>query len=126
MKVRGGGGVQGLGQGVRGGGGVQGYRGQVKEWMHHFESNMQAAVLERINDIDQRIQSVSVRVSKVEDNAAHSGVNQRAECTISGVSQQNHTRMRKTSAELQASYSYSPIEVYCTNQLSAESHQGSV
>lgn len=99
---------------------------QVKEWMHHLVSNMQAAVLERMNDIDQRIQSLSVRVSKLEEDAAHSGVNQRAESPTPGVSQQSHTRMRKTSAELQASYSCLPIEVCGTNQLSAESHKGSV
>lgn len=72
-----------------------------KEWIHQLVSDMQATVLGRISDIDERIQSLSVRVSKLEDDVAHSSSN---ESTTTGVSQQSHSgiRIRKTPAEIQS------------------------
>ena len=58
---------------------------RLKEWwMHRLVSGMQAAVLGRISGIEETIQSLSVRVSKLEEDAAR---NQPAESPATGVSQ---------------------------------------
>jgi hypothetical protein len=77
---------------------------RLKEWMHRLVSDMQAAVLGRISGIEETIQSLSVRVAKLEEDAAR---NQPAESPATGGSHQSHSdiRIRKTPTELQASYS---------------------
>ena len=66
---------------------------------------MQAAVLGRLSEIDEKINSLSVRVSKLEDDGVHSHSNE-SPTTGVRVSQQSHSeiRTRKTPTEIQASY----------------------
>ena len=78
---------------------------QLKEWMHQLVSDMQAAVLGRLSEIDEKINSLSVRVSKLEDDGVHSHSND-SPTTDVRVSQPSHSeiRTRKTPTEIQASY----------------------
>ena len=77
---------------------------QLKEWMHQLVSDMQAAVLGRLSEIDEKINSLSVRVSKLEDDGVHSHSNE-SPTTGVRVSQPSHSeiRTRKTPTEIQAS-----------------------
>lgn len=84
--------------------------------MHRAISEMQTTVLSRLSDMEQRMLDLSGRILKLEEDAAQQRLATTESPAPAAVSEQNHTRARKTPTEIQVihcSGEYACIPLVC-------------